>query len=247
MPKRTSPFQQWAKITADVTIESEEDKAQSTVDRALVQRAAAAPRPVDPALVLQGGPSPEPEGVQWFRVVSLNGLVKVRRYRQLKAGAIAFLQVGEIVEATEVQGGWAQLAGHERDKRDISPDCESWVLIDGSQQNWGVLLEPYVPRWWQVVHEPRVAIRKKADLEDKEAPAIEWLQAGEIFEAADFVGGWVALSAEERELRGISKCCGSWVLLDGNMKAKGLGRLIKAIPPPGQEVLIGPYQADNIT
>mmetsp|Transcript_52431 Transcript_52431/g.152600 ORF Transcript_52431/g.152600 Transcript_52431/m.152600 type:complete len:187 (+) Transcript_52431:2-562(+) len=180
---------------------------------------------------MQGAPPPEATGPSWFRVV-YEPQVPVRKFPDPRAPPVAFLQAGEIVEAQETQFGWMRLAQAERDKRDISADCESWALMDGTSVGVATaLLEPYVPKFWEVQFTDCVAVRKTASLD---APPITWLQPGEIFEAAGAHGGWVALSAVERIARDISKDCGAWVLIDGDVRQKGLGRLIRACPAPGQ-------------
>lgn len=195
---------------------------------------------LDDPVVLQGAPvEPEKEdddeeedhvqGPLWFRV--LIDRARVRKYPDSKASPVAWLERGEIVEAAEVLKGYANLARGEREERDISEDCGAWVLIDGISMNCGVLLEPYTPRWFEVTFEPRVAIRKSAT---QQAPPVEWMNKGEVFEVAAVRCGWVALSSRERAKRDISKDCGSWVLID----AKGLGTLIKICPPPNAPALV---------
>ncbi|CAK9105846.1 unnamed protein product [Durusdinium trenchii] len=165
---------------------------------------------------------------KWVRVV-YQPRVTVRKSPSLTAPSVAFLEAGEIVEIAEVRQGWVRLAESETQARDVSEDCEAWVLQDGKAVSLGILLEPCEPRWFRVVFEPRVPVRTKASVQ---APAIAFLEAGAVIEADEVWEGWVRLSTQDRKNLDISDDCGSWVLIDGH--AKGAGRLLVTCPPPAE-------------
>ncbi|CAJ1334709.1 unnamed protein product [Effrenium voratum] len=166
---------------------------------------------------------------RWIRVV-YQPRVAVRKAPALTAPSVTFLDAGEIVEIAEVRGGWIRIADAEKDARDVSEDCEAWVLQDGKAVSLGILLEDCIPRWFEVVFEPQIPVRKKASVQ---APAIAFLQAGEVIQAEEIWQGWVRLSEEDRARLDISEDCGSWVLIDGH--AKGAGRLLAACLPPSDQ------------
>eukprot|EP00913_Durusdinium_trenchii_P000295 g269.t1 len=168
------------------------------------------------------------EVIFWVRVV-YQPRVTVRKSPSLTAPSVAFLEAGEIVEIAEVRQGWVRLAESETQARDVSEDCEAWVLQDGKAVSLGILLEPCEPRWFRVVFEPRVPVRTKASVQ---APAIAFLEAGAVIEADEVWEGWVRLSTQDRKNLDISDDCGSWVLIDGH--AKGAGRLLVTCPPPAE-------------
>mmetsp|Transcript_107556 Transcript_107556/g.272985 ORF Transcript_107556/g.272985 Transcript_107556/m.272985 type:complete len:253 (+) Transcript_107556:43-801(+) len=235
---RSSRFGQWASTcNPDVNLEAGPPQALPAASQHLSRPSPGAPEegpacPDDPSVLLGAPPHRDGSaevvaGPLWFRVMFAPN-VRVRREPDANASPVTFLERGEIVEASEVRSGWANLAQTERESRDISKDCGAWVLIDGRSLNLGILLEPYMPRWFKVVFEPRVAVRKAAR---SDAPAICWLDAGEVVEVAAVRSGWVALSAFERRARDISRDCGSWLLIDAS--DRGLGRLLQICPPPG--------------
>jgi len=216
--QRRSRFGDWAsKVTGCAENEVNE-----------VRQAGAARERRETDSILIGAPPIDPNGPGWFRVV-YESSVRIRKYPDADASPVGFLYRGDIVEASHVEKGWAALTSHERESRDISEDCGAWVMISGEAMNLGLLLQSYTPQWFTVLLEPMVPVRKFARTD---SPMVASLNFGEVFEVATFRGGWVALSQNERDARDISKDCGAWVLVDG--KEKGLGRLLKACPPPAK-------------
>ncbi|CAE7323383.1 unnamed protein product [Symbiodinium pilosum] len=167
---------------------------------------------------------------RWIRVV-FQPRVAVRKSPSLTAPTVTFLDAGEVVEIVEVKSGWVRLAEEEKDDRDVSEDCDAWVLQDGKEVSLGVLCEDWEPRWFCVVYEPQVAVRKKPSLQ---AHPVAFLKTGEIIQAAEVSEGWIRLSDEDRRRLDVSEDCGAWVLINGH--AKGLGRLLAASPPPPEQL-----------
>mmetsp|Transcript_59264 Transcript_59264/g.130063 ORF Transcript_59264/g.130063 Transcript_59264/m.130063 type:complete len:224 (+) Transcript_59264:7-678(+) len=207
-----SRFSQWADATQGKTVSKVEPAPE-------VQKPK--PKEIKEIRVSSNGTIPK-----WIRVV-YQPRVTVRKSPSLNAPSVAFLEAGEIVEIAEIKQGWVRLADAEKHARDVSEDCDAWVLQDGKAVSLGLLLEECEPRWFRVVYEPRVPVRMKASVQ---APAIAFLQAGTVIEAEEVWQGWVRLSAQDRQLLDISDDCGSWVLIDGY--AKGAGRLLVACAPP---------------
>eukprot|EP00930_Biecheleria_cincta_P097261 TRINITY_DN88986_c0_g1_i1.p1 TRINITY_DN88986_c0_g1~~TRINITY_DN88986_c0_g1_i1.p1 ORF type:complete len:528 (+),score=112.68 TRINITY_DN88986_c0_g1_i1:93-1676(+) len=163
---------------------------------------------------------------KWFRVVAQPHVV-VHVQPDLQAATVGLLDAGELLEAEETKEGWVKLSDAEREARSLPRDCEGWVLRDGSAESLGELLEPYNPGWFQVIFEPRVPVRRVASLK---APAIAFLNSGEIIKAAELMGGWVRLSPGDRRKLDITDDCGSWVLINAPAVAKHVGRLLAAVP-----------------
>ncbi|CAL1148672.1 unnamed protein product [Cladocopium goreaui] len=205
-----SRFSQWADATQGKTVSKVEPAPE-------VQKPK--PKEIKEIRVSSNGTIPK-----WIRVV-YQPRVTVRKSPSLNAPSVAFLEAGEIVEIAEIKQGWVRLADAEKHARDVSEDCDAWVLQDGKAVSLGLLLEECEPRWFRVVYEPRVPVRMKASVQ---APAIAFLQAGTVIEAEEVWQGWVRLSAQDRQLLDISDDCGSWVLIDGY--AKGAGRLLEWLP-----------------
>mmetsp|Transcript_33591 Transcript_33591/g.62954 ORF Transcript_33591/g.62954 Transcript_33591/m.62954 type:complete len:233 (+) Transcript_33591:62-760(+) len=218
---RQSRFGQWAGVS------------QGTDGDEKIQKEVPAKRP-EPKKELKQKPTPKQDRARdalasaprWIRVV-YQPRVAVRKSPDLMSAAVTFLDAGEVVEIAEIRKGWVRLAQEERDLRDVSEDCEAWVLQDGKEVSLGVLLEDWEPSWFRVVFEPHVRVRKKPSLQ---APPVAFLDAGEIIQAAQVSDGWVRLSDDDRARLDISEDCGAWVLVNGH--AQGLGRLLEAAPPP---------------
>ncbi|CAE7226479.1 unnamed protein product [Symbiodinium sp. CCMP2592] len=222
---RQSRFGQWAGVPV-----SQGDSGKSVPDeeknKVPVKRPQPRPRPIKQ----DGGSRRAFASPRWIRVV-FQPRVAVRKHASLTAPTVTFLDAGEVVEIAEVKAGWVRLADEEKDDRDVSDDCQAWVLQDGKEVSLGVLCEDWEPRWFCVVHEPQVAVRKKPSLQ---AHPVAFLKTGEIIEAAEVSQGWVRLSDADRKRLDVSEDCGAWVLINGH--EKGLGRLLAASPPPPEQL-----------
>ena len=74
---------------------------------------------------------------------------------------------------------------------------------------------------WTVVHRPRVAVRRSADVT---APMAGSKLHGEVVAASREAGGWIELSD------------GGWMLVDGS--CVGLGVLLERVPPPNEALTL---------
>lgn len=207
------------------------ERAPELLEAARQRRARARP-PQDERSVFQGHPSARDEeecDSLWFRVVG-GEMLAVRRQPRFGSMPVGVLFRGEIVEAREAFDGWVNLGPYERSVRrmDIERGSDdAWAPLQGALTN-RCHLELYVALFWEVVHTGKVAVRKSASVR---APAIEWLEPGAVFSVDAVWGGWVALSAAEREFRDVSDCCGAWVLIDSDR----CGRLLRPCPEPDNE------------
>lgn len=167
------------------------------------------PQPRSRPLRKDGGSRSAFANPRWIRVV-FQPRVAVRKHPSLTAPTVTFLDAGEVVEIAEVKAGWVRLADEEKDDRDVSDDCQAWVLQDGKEVSLGVLCEDWEPRWFCVVYEPQVAVRKKPSLQ---AHPVAFLKTGEIIEAAlrDF-GLGAAFSLKQA----FGLCCEARAMLEEN-------------------------------
>ncbi|CAE7432112.1 unnamed protein product [Symbiodinium natans] len=220
---RQSRFGQWAGVSPGETGKAASEEA--VKQEVAVKRPQPRSRPLK-----QDRRSSTFANPRWIRVV-FQPRVAVRKSPTLTSPTVTFLDAGEVVEIAEVKAGWVRLADEEKDDRDVSDDCEAWVLQDGKEVSLGVLCEDWEPRWFCVVFETQVAVRKKPSLQ---AHPVAFLKTGEIIEAAEVSQGWVRLSEADRRRLDVSEDCGAWVLINGH--EKGLGRLLAASPPPPEQL-----------
>ncbi|CAE8625908.1 unnamed protein product [Polarella glacialis] len=115
----------------------------------------------------------------------------------------------------------------------VSPDNSSSCAAQDRGE-----LQPATPKWFRIVFEPRVAVRKAPALD---APSVTFLDAGEVIEVSEHREGWVRLSNFEREARGVSDDCDAWVLQDGRYVS--LGVLLEPYQPHWFSVVFQPKVA----